>query len=510
MNRTHSLCLALTSVVSLGLLSFADPAPAAFRVKVKNGSWDAWNKKMQLASKQRPSITWRKFKAVQPGLELLGRYRTRTTQEIAANGWSIDAAAMDRDYIDFEQFGPLLPEVGAKHARVTSGWAKTEQKKGVYDFAWIDRPIREMAKMGIRPWVTLCYGNPVYGSEYRLGTVIKPIVDNPEALAAWLKYVETFVARYKDVVSEYEIWNEAFYQDEDYAKLFYETAKVVKSVQPEAEVWCTAVNQEDGYIAVLELLKKNDALNLADRFIFHSYNPRPEDSIPRRFWPIQALVKRYSPKYEVMCGESGCPGQLEYAHAMCQREWTEYSQAKWVARRLAVNAAYGVKTSLFCMIDLQYSFMLQSFGLVRSNTQLEAIYRRPSFFVAKNMFNFFSPDVKPLGYAETKSDDGKIVSVARFRTGKGAPALLLWHSEGAMPTDAIAYAREEVTVTCPEGFKNPVLMDIVTGRVFKLDPQDIVTEGDRTRFLSLPLRDCPVLVTEAGEIPLGGELFDDF
>ena len=53
--------------------------------------------------------------------------------------------------------------------------------------------------MGVRPWVTLCYGNPVYGSEYRLGTVIKPIVDNPEALAAWLKYVETFVARYKDV-----------------------------------------------------------------------------------------------------------------------------------------------------------------------------------------------------------------------------------------------------------------------------------------------------------------------
>ena len=356
---------ALTILSSLLILAgVADDKPAAFGVKVKNGSWDAWNKKMQIASKQRPSIIWRKFKTVEPGLELLGRYKTKTTREITANDWSIDAAAMDRDYIDFEQFGPILPEVGAKHARVVSGWAKTEQKKGVYDFAWIDRPIREMAKMGVKPWVTLCYGNPVYGSEYRLGTVIKPIVDKPEALAAWLKYVETFVARYKDVVSEYEIWNEAFYQDEDYAKLFYETAKVVKHVQPEAEVWCTAVNQEDGYVAVLETLKKNNALGLADRFIFHSYNPRPEDSIHRRFWPIRALVKRYSPTYEVMCGESGCPGQLEFAHAMCQLEWTEYSQAKWVARRLAVNAAHGVKTSLFCMIDLQYSFMLQSFGQI--------------------------------------------------------------------------------------------------------------------------------------------------
>ncbi len=79
-----------------------------------------------------------------------------------------------------------------------------------------------------------------------------------------------------------------------------------------------------------------------------------------------------------------------------------------------------------------------------------------------------------------------------------------------MPTDAIGYNREEVTVTCPEGVKDPVLMDIVTGRVFRLDPHDIVKQGDRLRFLSLPMRDCPVLVTEAAELPLGGELFDDF
>ena len=70
-------------MAALALAAFADEKPAAFGVKVKNGSWDAWNKKMQIASKQRPSITWRKFKTVQPGLELLGRYRTKTTQEIA-------------------------------------------------------------------------------------------------------------------------------------------------------------------------------------------------------------------------------------------------------------------------------------------------------------------------------------------------------------------------------------------------------------------------------------------
>ncbi len=499
------------TVVAICLLPFvfaaaADEKPAAFGVKVKNASWDAWNDKMRIGAKERPCVTWQRFKAVQPGLELLGRYKTPTTAEIAANDWSVDGAALDRDYSDFEAYKRVLPDLGAKHIRFTSGWAKTEQQKGVYDFAWIDKPVREAAAMGVKPWITLCYGNPVYGSEYRLGSVIKPIIENAEAFTAWLKYVEALVGRYQDVVTEWEVWNEAFYQDADYAKLFYETAKVIKRVQPKAEVWCTAVNQDDGYIAVLELLKKNDALDLADRFIFHSYNPRPEDSIHRRFWPIGSLVKRYSPKYEVMCGESGCPGQLEYAHAMCQREWTEYSQAKWVARRLAVNAAHGVKTSLFSIIDLQYSFMLQSFGLIRSNTQLEFIYRRPNYYAAQNFFGFFGPAVKALGYAETQAG-GHRTSVARFRTAKGNPVILAWYSDQE-PGDGLEYERAEVTVTCPDGFKDPVLMDMVTGRVFQLDPQDIDTEGSRTRFKSLPLRDCPVMVTEKSEMPLGGELFD--
>ena len=78
-----------------------------------------------------------------------------------------------------------------------------------------------------------------------------------------------------------------------------------------------------------------------------------------------------------------------------------------------------------------------------------------------------------------------------------------------MPTDSLDYVREEVTVTGDHVFANPVMMDIVTGRVFQLDPQDIEIAGTRTRFKSLPMRDCPVLVTEAVELPLGGELFDD-
>ena len=60
--------LVVGMVVLFASVGVADGKPAAFGVKVKNGSWDAWNKKMQIASKQRPSITWRKFKTVRPGL----------------------------------------------------------------------------------------------------------------------------------------------------------------------------------------------------------------------------------------------------------------------------------------------------------------------------------------------------------------------------------------------------------------------------------------------------------
>jgi hypothetical protein len=55
--------------------------------------------------------------------------------------WSVGSETLDRDYADFEKYRKYLKETGVGYARLQSGWAKTEQVKGVYDFSWIDASV---------------------------------------------------------------------------------------------------------------------------------------------------------------------------------------------------------------------------------------------------------------------------------------------------------------------------------------------------------------------------------
>lgn len=46
--------------------------------------------------------------------------------------------------------------------RIQSGWQRTEQEKGIYDFAWLDDIVDNLLKRGLKPWMCLCYGNELY------------------------------------------------------------------------------------------------------------------------------------------------------------------------------------------------------------------------------------------------------------------------------------------------------------------------------------------------------------
>ena len=150
------------------------------------------------------SLTWKKLLMTGPELELVGSLPTRTTHELGASDWSIGCETLDRDYGNFDNYKPFLSELGVASARIQSGWARCEQKKGHYDFAWLDHIVDGMLEEGVQPWINLGYGNPVYGAEKSLGSKI--FTDEP-TMKAWLKFVETIVSRYRGKVHEWEIWN---------------------------------------------------------------------------------------------------------------------------------------------------------------------------------------------------------------------------------------------------------------------------------------------------------------
>lgn len=442
-------------------------------------------------------VTWEKFKASGPALKQIGWLDSRGSKDIPSSPWSIGCETLDRDYAKFSVYKDYVGELGAKHARLQSGWAKTEKEKGKYDFAWLDYHVKGLTEQSVRPWICLCYGNPIYGSTINLGSGLAPVVRSEEAFAAWLKYVETTVTRYKGSVNEWEIWNEPFGQGKDYAVLVLKTAALIKKIQPDAAVLVTAITDKDRQ-DVLDALKAANSLDLVDFWAYHPYVTNPDTSYA---WveASQKLLAAYSPKYRLYQGEVGCPSILEWTHALSDYPWTEYSQAKWNLRRMAGDRVRNIPCNVFTMIDLKYTNMQQSFGMIRSNLLLQFIYKRPTFYAVQHMMGFFDDAVKPVGLLACETAAKRQPTAAGFEKA-GTPVALLWYGD-KVPNDELAWEPADLTVK-GAAFKDPVYVEMITGKVFELAPGSWTSEGGNTRLTQLPLWDSPVMLAERAQVPL--------
>ena len=345
---------------------------------------------------------------------------------------------------------------------------------------------------------------------------MKQVTGKPEAFDAWLRYCVACVERYKDIVDEWEIWNEPLGQGPEYAEMFYRTGKAIRAVQPNAKIFCTAVTFPKDYTCVLEKLKKENALDLGSYFIYHPYHPNPDKTYETTVPNLRKLVKSYSDAFDIMQGEVGCPAQLEFGHALNKIEWSEYAQAKWLLRRTIGDAARNIPSSVFTMIDLQYTFMLQSFGLVRSNTLKEFVYRRPSYFAMQNVFGLLDdeahsdkivvhPNFKVTKRADPRDTRKRTLTSVRF-VRQGKTLRFLWFSD-SRPSSLLEFDR--VTVHFPgKVVENPVWVDMITGRVFEIPAENVVCEQNGTVLKDVPMWDSPVMITDRHSVPLrrsGGE-----
>ena len=505
---------AINLSVTAEVVSFKDAA------KIK--SWDAWGDKappsavasgaVATTKKEKKCVTWKRLNTLETGLKEIGRLAVRDAKDVKSSTWSVGCETMDRDYADWNAYKHLIGPLGVKHGRLFSGWAKTEQEKGKYDFSWFDPHVREMAAMGVKPWICLAYGNPVYGSDFRLGMKVRQVTDKPEAFDAWIKYCVACVERYKDVVDEWEIWNEPFGQGPEYAELFYRTAKAIRAVQPNAKLYCTAITFPKDYTCVLEKLKKENALDLGSYFIYHPYHPNPDKTYEKTVPDLRKLVKSYSESFDIMQGEVGCPAQLEFSHAMHSIEWTEYAQAKWLLRRTIGDAARNIPSSVFTMIDLQYTFMLQSFGLVRSNTLKEFVYRRPSYFAMQNVFGLLDDEAHPEKIniqsnfkvdrrADPRDTRKRTLTSVRF-VREGKTLRFLWFSD-SRPSSLLEFDR--ISVHFPGKVVDPVWVDMITGRVFEIPAESVKYENEHTLLSDIPMWDSPVMITDRLSVPMRKE-----
>lgn len=449
------------------------------------------------------SVTWEAFNKAGPELKQIGRLAVRHAKDIAASPWSVGCETLDRDYGDFNQYKQYVGELGVKHARLQSGWAKTEKRKGVYDFAWLDTIVYGLKEQGVEPWICLCYGNPLYKSQTDLGA---GIFTAEETMAGWRDYVEAVVTHYKDAVTEWEIWNEPSHKADPaaYANLMITASKAIRKAQPNATVMGFTVHGafSGGGLkfprAVFDALKGKGELGCVDYVTYHPYTPNP-DAVYVKLNEMQELLKAYNPRLKLYQGESGCPSLLEWGHAMNNLPWTEYSQAKWDLRRMAGDWARGIRTSIFTMADLNYGFMLQSFGLLRADLNHRIIYKRPAFYAVQHMTAFFDNAVQPTGLLAYETDLKRTLEVAGFKKA-GTPAVLLWCND-QVPGDALTFDSATLRIKGVM-FKDPVYVEMITGKVYELAVGPWSVDAGDTSFKSLPVWDSPILLAERGQVPL--------
>jgi hypothetical protein len=458
------------------------------------------------AQAQSQSLAWEKLQAVSPDLEPLGWLKPRHSRDIASSPWSVGCETLDRDYADFRVYRDYVGALGVKHARLQSGWAKTEKVRGVYDFAWLDDCVYGLKQQGVEPWICICYGNPLYKSsggvttEFNLGAGL--LVDE-ETLAAWCRYVVALVSHYKKVVKTWEIWNEPRFSSsaEAYANMLIRTTDAVRSVQPDATVMGFTVHGFTPNIVlqyptkVFEILKAKGRLDVTDYVTYHPYTPNPDESY-RMVADLEKLVRAYNPALKLYQGESGAP-----ASGTSHRKdpWSEVSQVKWNLRRMAADRVRNIPSSIFTIIDLKYPDHLQSMGMIRSNEAHEFVYRRPSYYGVRNMACFFDDRVLPVGELEHQAKSARQMTVAGF-TLEDKPVLLLWYKD-RVPGDEIRWDRVDVRISRVR-FRDPVYVEMITGRAYALGRDTWANAGDDVEFKGLNIWDSPVMLVERAQVDL--------
>ena len=213
------------------------------------------------------------------GFEKIGCIEPKCAADVAFSRLGLGFEKLDRGAFDPEKAYDKVAALGVKWIRIQSGWARTETRKGVYDFAWLDSIVDNLIRRGLRPWICLCYGNGLYDERaaQTFGAVGWPPIYDEESRAAWGAYVRALVSRYKGRVSDYEVWNEpdgkwcwkAGPSGTEYGDLLAMTARAVRSADPGARVI-------GGSVCMRKLSFMDDALracgkNLPDAITFHEY-----------------------------------------------------------------------------------------------------------------------------------------------------------------------------------------------------------------------------------------------
>jgi hypothetical protein len=378
----------------------------------------------------------------------------------------------------------------------------------VYNWEWLDEVVNDALAQGVQPWIETSYGNPIYpdGGGTGLGAGLP---NSPEALTGWDKWVRALVARYKDRVHEWEVWNEPDgghgEKANAYAELYLRTAAIIRAEQPQARIYALALaspSKTEFAETLLKLAKERGQLDLIDAITIHGYpeNPDATTGVDR----MRELAAGYSPKIVIRQGETGAPSDKTVG-ALRQYSWTETTQAKWDLRRMLAHHGKDVPFNLFTLCELKYSQARMSGfnrkGLLRCNDDLTVIGPKQAYFAAQRVFSIFEDSLARIPDLKFTASTDKSLAVFGYRKkDSGALVLTVWFN-GLPVSDSNETKPVDLTFN-GASFTEPVYADLLTGKVYAIPRERWSCDNGLATFRQTPIYDSPVLISERAALPL--------
>ena len=445
-----------------------------------------------------------------PGLKQIGTIRPRSVREIAGSNWTLGCETLDREFADYQQYKEYLVPLGIKTIRLQGGWAKTEKRKGVYDFAWLDTIVDDARGRGLNILLETGYGNTIYegGGGWDLAGGFPT---SAEGLAAWDRWVEAMATRYKGKVRDWAMWNEPDinkrHQPEDIAAINIRTAEIIKRVIPDARIAGLSLASSSPQLLdkCLKALADRGKVDLFDWFIYHGYAMNPDSSY-KNVEALKTTLARYSSKARMRQGENGCPSEKATKFALSNHPWTEHSQAKWDLRRMLGDLGHDVESAVFTICDFNHTGReINRKGLLRATADKKVEKIKLAYYSVQNCVAVFDDSLERIREPNIAVKYDK--STARFayrHKHSGHNLIVLWDNS-ATPGDSFATQPAQVEAK-GLAFRQPVWVDLVSGRIYEIPADRIAAVGDVTVFKDVPLYDAPVLIAEeAAVLPPAGK-----
>ena len=467
-------------------------------------------------------------------MKYLGTLRPRGVGEIKGEtNWRLGCEILDRDYMNFDEYREHVAPLGIKIVRLQGGWAKCEKEKGVYDFAWLDHIVDYLKTQGVECAIETSYGNPIYkggGSQDLAGG----FPTSEEGLAGWDAWVDALTKHFAGRVRNWLMWNEPDIPPydgspkktpEQIAAFNVRTAKIVKRNIPDAKIagLSLAHCKAESFEACVKGLGED--VKLFDTFIYHGYAPAPESSYAE-VEKHKEVLSRLAPHAKMWQGENGCPSEMRNGNfALCNRAWSEYSQAKWDMRRMLGDFGHDVYSSVYTICDFKHMGKgvdrgMNNKGLIRANEDKEVVGIKRAYYAVQNVVSVFDDTVTRVKGSKFNAGFGTDdLSIATYHYVKasgenifvfwtqgrdcgkvGGPDGVLgegrWTLPLQRPGDSFETRPASFTLTGGTAFKEPVWVDLFTGRVYEL-PKTCQMQGKTVlSFFDVPVYDSPCVLTD--------------